>query len=124
MKTKQRPIADFEARSLMLFSTVLVGLVLIGTARAQAPAAGIDSAAAAVTTTTPPAAADAQSKLRLSSAQVQQAFQYIDSNRDGRLSRTEVGVFPRVERYFERMDSNNDGSISPAEFETALQQAS
>lgn len=120
MRLKRQLIADFESRSVMLFSTVLTCTVLAASARVQAQVPAPVPAAAAVEAV----AGDAQSKLRLSSAQVQQAFQHIDRNRDGRLSRAEVGIFPRVERHFERIDSNRDGSISPAEFEEALQQAS
>ena len=120
MKARQRHIADFETRSVMLFSAALVSLILAGAAKAQTPAAmaPMETANAAVP------ASDAQARMRLSSAQVQQAFQHIDSNRDGRLTRAEVSVFPRVERHFERIDTNRDGTISPAEFEEALQQAS
>ena len=130
MKAKQRRMADFETRSVMLFSVALVSMVLAGAAKAQVPETQAP-------TTTANAAAlpndtqakefrqkDAQATMRLSSAQVQQAFQHIDTNRDGRLSRAEVTIFPRVERHFERIDVNRDDSISPAEFEEALQQAS
>ena len=126
MKAKQRRMADFETNSVMLFSAVLVSLVLVGAAKAQS-AAEIPPPITTANATAPasgPPSKDAQAKMRLSSVQVQQAFQHIDTNRDGRLSRAEVSVFPRVERHFERIDANHDGSISPAEFEEALQHAS
>ena len=95
----------------MLVSTLVVGAALAWSSRAE--------------TTNPDDKKPREvAQMRLSSAQVQQAFQHIDTNRDGSLSRAEVGVFPRIERHFERIDANRDGSISPAEFETALQQAS
>jgi hypothetical protein len=71
---------------------------------------------------TPRAPDDA--KVRLSVAQVQQAFHTIDTNHDGSISRAEVSAFPRIERHFERIDTNRDGTVSPAEFEQALQQTS
>lgn len=107
-------LAQHRGRTLVLASVVVVGAALAWSANAQ-------------TSATPPADDKRPrevAQMRLSSAQVQQAFQHIDSNRDGSLSRAEVGVFPRIERHFERIDSNRDGAISPSEFETALQQAS
>lgn len=118
MRAKKTELNNFESRSLLLFATVLVGAALATSVKAQT---------AAATTPVQPTAAtsqDAQSKLRLSTAQVQQAFQHMDKNRDGSLSRAEVSVFPRIEKHFERMDTNRDGILSPSEFEEALQQAS
>ncbi|HSV48027.1 MAG TPA: EF-hand domain-containing protein [Ramlibacter sp.] len=120
MRVKRRTLEDFEKRSVALFTTVLVGMMLVHSARAQtAPPSwpGTDNAG------THPVQ-DRSARMRLSSAQVQQAFQHIDHDKDGRLTRAELSVFPRVERVFERIDTNGDGTISPAEFEEALQQAS
>lgn len=114
MRVQSRRLLQRPARTLMLVSTLVVGAALAWSSRAQTPIS--------------PPADDKRprdvAQMRLSSAQVQQAFQHIDSNRDGNLSRGEVGVFPRIERHFERIDVNRDGTISPAEFEQALQQAS
>jgi Ca2+-binding EF-hand superfamily protein len=97
----------------MLVTTLVVGAALAWSSRAQTGAPPADDKRPREV-----------AQMRLSSAQVQQAFQHIDSNRDGALSRVEIRVFPRIERHFERIDANRDGTISPAEFETALQQAS
>lgn len=106
MRANQQRLSDFQTRLLVLFSTLLVGLALAVSARAQGQ---------------PP---DAKPAMRLSSSQIQQAFQFMDRNRDGRLTRAEAGLFPRIERHFDRIDGNRDGSVSPAEFEEALQQSS
>lgn len=113
MRGQTRRLSAHPARTLMLVATLVVGAALAWSARAQSA-------------TPPPDDKRPRevAQMRLSSAQVQQAFQHIDSNRDGNLSRGEVGVFPRIERHFERIDANRDGTVSPAEFETALQQAS
>ena len=117
MRAKQRQLSNFESRSVFLFATLLVGAALASTVRAQAsPPAPVQPTAASTQ--------DGQSKLRLSTAQVQQAFQHMDKNKDGSLNRAEVSVFPRIEKHFERMDTNRDGKLSPSEFEEALQQAS
>ena len=110
MQLKRQTLDDFEARSVLLFATVLVGAALALPARGQTP---------------PPARpADKAAAMKLSTAQIQQAFQQIDSNHDGSLSRAEVAVFPRIERHFERIDADRDGKLSPREFEDALQQSS
>ena len=101
-------------RRLALSSVLLVGAALAWTvAHAQ---------------TSPPAApqptSDPASKMRLSSVQVQQAFRYIDRDANGSLSRSEIAVYPRIEKHFDRIDADRNGSVSPAEFESALQQAS
>ena len=118
MRVKRLQLQDFEKRSVAMFSAVLVGVALAGAARAQSPQTP------ATQQGTPPAAAQQQPKLRLTTAQVQQAFQHIDSNQDGKLSRAEVSVFPRIDKHFERIDVNRDGHVSPAEFGEALQHAS
>jgi hypothetical protein len=132
VKTKRRTLPDFEARSVALFSALLVGAVLAAPGRAQTTAPSLPSVTRSVpsmpvttrTTPTVPPAASRTSEItpRLTVAQVQQAFQTIDANRDGALSRAEVSAFPRIERHFERLDANRDGTVSPAEFEQALQQ--
>ena len=117
MQVKRRTLDDFETRSVALFATVLVSMALATSGRAQTATPPVPSLSA-------PQAADKASKMKLSAAQVQQAFQQIDKNRDGSLSRSEVSVFPRIERHFERMDVNGDGKLSPTEFEDAVQQSS
>lgn len=134
MHVKRRPLPDFEARSVALFSALLVGAVLAASARAQTTVPSLPRATRTVpsmpvtphtTPTVPPAATrTSEAAPRLTVAQVQQAFQTIDANRDGAISRAEVSAFPRIERHFDRLDANRDGAVSPAEFEQALQQAS
>lgn len=100
-------------RRLALSSVLLVGAALAWTAaQAQtAPAA-------------PQPTSDPVSKMRLSSAQVQQAFRFIDRDGSGNLSRSEIAVYPRIEKHFDRIDTDRDGTVSPDEFENAVQQAS
>lgn len=38
-----------------------------------------------------------------------------DANRDGALSREEVGAMPRVSKHFDEIDTNRDGVVSPEE---------
>lgn len=117
MRAQTRRLAP--TRLAMMLCTLVVGATLAWSARGQSlsPAAEATPQREAVQQRDP-------ARMRLSSAQVQQAFQHIDTNHDGSLSRTEVSVFPRIERHFERIDINHDGVVSPAEFDQALQQAS
>lgn len=124
MPVRSRPraatrAAASTARRLALgASLLLLGGAAAWNARAQsAPAASV---AAAET----PAPRENNLRMRLSSTQVQQAFQHIDQDRNGRLSRSEVSVYPRIERHFERIDADRNGDVSPQEFEVALQQSS
>lgn len=97
-------------------------LLMAAPARAQAQVQA--PRAAATPAAVQPAAVDSTLRMRLSSAQVLQAFQHVDRNRDGRLTRPEMGPYPRVQREFERIDANRDGVLTPFEFEEALQRAS
>lgn len=101
-------------RRLALSSVLLVGAALAwSVAHAQAtPPAG------------PQPTSDPVSKMRLSSVQVLQAFRHIDRDGSGSLSRPEIAVYPRIEKHFDRIDVDRNGSVSPAEFESAVQQAS
>jgi hypothetical protein len=48
------------------------------------------------------------------------AFNYIDANRDGQLSREEAAGFRGVAKNFDAADTNKDGSLSRQEFENAM----
>jgi hypothetical protein len=103
-------------RQAAWLSLLLIGGAAAWQAKAQDRGTGVQAEAAAPR--------ENNLRMRLSSVQVQQAFHHIDRNRDGQLTRSEVSVYPRIERHFERIDADHDGRVSPAEFEQALQQAS
>lgn len=48
------------------------------------------------------------------------AFNYIDANKDGQLSREEAAGFRGVAKNFDAADTNKDGSLSRQEFENAM----
>lgn len=116
MQVKRQRIDDARRR-WALWSGLLVGVLLALSARAE-------TAVPAASTVTAEAPDAKRPRMRLSSSQLDLAFQHIDGNRDGVLSRAETLIYPRVERYFDRADTNGDGVISPAEFAEAMQQAS
>jgi hypothetical protein len=57
---------------------------------------------------------------RYSAKDVTRAFNFIDGNKDGSISRTEAASFRNVAKYFDAADANKDGSLSPEEFSNAL----
>lgn len=48
------------------------------------------------------------------------AFNYMDANKDGKVSREEAAGFRGVARHFDEADTNRDGFLSSQEFESAL----
>lgn len=57
---------------------------------------------------------------RYSASNLLQAFNYMDANRDGQLSRDEAASFRGVAKYFDRADTNHDNLLSRGEFERAM----
>lgn len=92
----------FEARSVALFTALLLGSAA---ASAQSTAQPMTNPPAA---TAPAAGASAE------------AFKRADANGDQRLSRDEAKQLPAVAQNFDRLDSDKDGSISLAEFEKGV----
>ncbi|MBA3595117.1 MAG: EF-hand domain-containing protein [Pseudomonadota bacterium] len=89
-------------------------------------AAALLPAARAQAQTPPPSAAPvvapvtAPAKPKYTVAQIAQAFAFIDSNKNGKLSREEAAGFRGVARHFDKADTNKDGELSRKEFEKAL----
>ena len=52
--------------------------------------------------------------------EIDHAFSLIDTDSNGRLSRSEAIAFRKVANYFDRADSNRDETLSPQEFAAAL----
>lgn len=97
---------------------LLCGLVLLtacGLGLAQTPAAkaaGAEAAAAAH------AEADgATTPLTKGEIKARRDFQMLDFNKDGKLSRAEVALFPRLAAAFDTADTDKDGFVSFEEVE-------
>lgn len=111
---KRSRVADFEARSVILFSTLVL---CAGMAAAQlgpatpAPSAPSASSAAA------PAAIPPN---RWTMAQIEEAFRKTDHDHDGKITRQEAMIWTGLSRQFELVDTDKDGNISSAEFDEAL----
>lgn len=83
------------------------------------------------TTATPPAApepaaapqaqqAPALQAPAYTASNIMLAFDYIDTNKDGQLSREEAAGFRGVAKNFDAADTNKDGNLSRQEFENAM----
>jgi len=52
---------------------------------------------------------------------VDMAFERLDADKDGRISRAEAAKGPRVSRHFDKIDADKDGYVSRAELTAALE---
>ena len=106
MRAKKHSIPNFEAASLLLMATLVLGAA--GAVRAQM--------------VEPSRTAQASGPIpsnRSTSADLEAAFQRADTNRDGKLSRQEAARFPMVEQRFDQIDANRDSFLSLEEFSKA-----
>ncbi|MEO7548385.1 MAG: EF-hand domain-containing protein [Ramlibacter sp.] len=113
---KRLRIANFETRSVALFTALALGA---GLAAAQP--------GAATSSPTPPKSQAGSSQTagavppnRWTAAQIEEAFRKTDKDRDGKITRQEATVWTGLSRQFGLVDTNRDGNISSAEFDEAL----
>lgn len=95
----------------MLTLGVAAALLAMGSARAQTP-----QAPAPVTAAEAPAPRYTASKLEF-------AFNYMDGDHDGKVSRAEAAGFRGVARHFDEADTDRDNFLSRAEFDAAMNHA-
>ena len=57
---------------------------------------------------------------KYSSADIDRAFGFMDSSKDGKVSREEAAGFKNVAKHFTAADTNKDDLLSRGEFERAL----
>lgn len=105
--------ASTLSRSLLVLATATL---LAPLAQAQ-PAAPSASPGAAVPT------AAAATEPRYNAADIARAFSFMDTNKDGKISREEASGFRGVAKHFDEADTNKDSSLSAQEFESAMNQA-
>ena len=94
---------------------LLCGLVLL-------TACGLSLAQTAPADAAPPAQSATGAPLTKGEIKARRDFQLLDFNKDGKLSRTEVALFPRLAAAFDTADTDKDGFVSFEEVEVfALQ---
>ena len=92
----------------LVASAVLVTVMANGqTVEPKAPAA-------------PSASPTAASTVRYSAKDIDRAFNFMDANQDGVISREEAARFRNVARHFDEADTNKDNVLSHTEFSSAL----
>jgi len=97
---------------------LLCGLVLLtacGLSLAQTPSAADAAAAGAAADAAAPDGAAAP--LSKGEIKARRDFQMLDFNKDGKLSRAEVALFPRLAAAFDTADTDKDGFVSFEEVE-------
>jgi hypothetical protein len=71
-------------------------------------------------TRTAPADPGAATTVKYAAKDIDRAFGYMDSNRDGKVSREEASGFKSVAKYFDQADTDKDGMLTRDEFARAL----
>lgn len=95
-------MTNFEVRSLLLFSALIMGAAF----GAHAQQAGSASDALAASAERDPLAA------RRPMSHAQAAFNRADTNGDGKLSQQEAEHFPAMSPHFQLIDTNRDQFLS------------
>ena len=104
-KRKKHFIPNFEARSVLLVAAMAFG----GIAGAQGQTSSPNPATGASS-----AAGDIPSN-NVTARDVDAAFDRADTNKDGKLSRTEAENLPAVAQRFEQIDTDRDTFVSREE---------
>lgn len=98
----------------MLTLSAAAALLAMGNAHAQAPQA--------LKAPAPVSAAEAPAP-RYTASKLEFAFNYMDGDRDGKVSRAEAAGFRGVARHFDEADADSDHFLSRAEFDAAMNHA-
>lgn len=106
-------------RFMMGMLTLTAALALIAnSAHAQAfdaarpPSAAVAPVATATTKTTNPP--------KYSAHDVERVFNYLDTDRDGKISRSEAAAFKNIASHFDGADTNKDNFLTRDEFDNAV----
>jgi hypothetical protein len=98
-------------------AAVLVATSADAQTAGPAPFASAESQPAAAPATLPDAA---KPPPRYSATDIERAFNFMDANKDGKISREEAAGFRNVAKHFDAADTDKDGTLSLAEFGQAL----
>ena len=115
-RQSKHSILNFELCSVVVLAAFAMGAASASHAQSR-PTAG--SANNAPSQMTPVAATGAIPANKLTSQDLDAAFNRADTNHDGKLNRSEAEHFPVVVQRFDQFDGNHDGFISRDEFNKA-----
>lgn len=95
----------------MMLGLSAAAALLAMNAHAQNPAAPASGASATEVAAPAP---------RYAANELERAFNFMDSNHDGKVSREEASGFRGVAKHFDQADTDSDGFLSRAEFDKAM----
>ena len=105
IKRNKHFIPNFEARSVLLVAALSFGGIAGAQGQTTSPSPSTSASAAA----------ESIPANRVSTTDVDAAFDRADTNKDGKLSREEAENLPSVAQRFEQIDTNRDTFISREE---------
>lgn len=117
--TGKMPYAASSNRRAYYFYVASVVIALVASAVLVAVMANAQAVEPKVTAA-PPAVPTTSSTVRYSAKDIDRAFNFMDANQDGIISRKEAASFRNVAKYFDQADTNKDNALSHAEFSSAL----
>ena len=106
----------FSMQTWAIFFSLSAASALFGMGSAHAqgtPAPAPEPAASATSASQTPAP-------RYTASNLDRAFNFMDANHDGQVSREEAAGFRGVARHFDQADTNHDGFLSREEFDAAM----
>jgi predicted membrane-bound mannosyltransferase len=107
----------------ILFALATATALLAPVAHAQPVAAAPPAVQApSAPSTSVVSTASAATEPRYTAGDIARAFSFMDTNKDGKISREEASGFRGVARHFDEADTNKDSALSHQEFESALNQ--
>lgn len=110
-------IPNFELHSVLLVAVVVMAMASAA-AHAQSPAPAAAERNSPPSQMSPQVSAGNAGAIpanKVTSKDVDAAFDRADTNRDGKLDRREAEHFPAVAQRFDQIDSNKDGYVSREE---------
>ena len=111
----------YYSRRGSVLATLAAMLLTAGSVDAQTTDPAPPPSAASHLASVPVVAPDAaKPPPKYSAADIERAFNFIDANKDGKLSRQEAAGFRNVAKHFDAADTNKDGTLSLTEFGNAL----
>ena len=117
-----RPVSFLRSACARHFGPAsrLAWALVVGLGAAAAIAPGAHAQAIEAPTAGASAAVPAAPAPRYTAGDLERAFGFMDSNRDGKVSREEASGFRGVAKNFDRADTSRDGILTIEEFGAAM----